>query len=287
MWVLDYRASPALPSARDAVHARRHRELRLSGRGRDGARGDGRRVRADHGALRRLADDADVARPAASRACARRSRRSSRCTRASALLNEMRAGIYAANVLQRPRRRHADDRADDDPSWAERLYDRALRLYPAGDEHCEQPFCRRMMFMYGEVYDHDQLNDATHEHLHEAFGVANLTTFKQITQRRCARATSSAPTATTSTCRRPTTCGCRSRSCTARTTGSSCPRAASSPTTTSREANGPDLYTRHGHPRLRAHGLLHRQGRRARRLPGDHGRELDRFNSDPTDSAPH
>jgi hypothetical protein len=38
------------------------------------------------------------------------------------------------------------------------------------------------MFMYAEVYDHDQMNDATHEHLHEAFGVSNLTTFKQITQ---------------------------------------------------------------------------------------------------------
>jgi cholesterol oxidase len=38
------------------------------------------------------------------------------------------------------------------------------------------------MFMYGEVYDHDQLNDATHEAMHEMFGVANLETFKQITR---------------------------------------------------------------------------------------------------------
>ena len=34
----------------------------------------------------------------------------------------------------------------------------------------------------GEVYDHDQLNDATHEHLHEVFGVANMRTFQQITR---------------------------------------------------------------------------------------------------------
>ena len=54
-------------------------------------------------------------------------------------------------------------------------------LYPAGEEQCGNPFCRRVMFIYGEVYDHDQLNDATHAHLHEAFGVANMTTFKQIT----------------------------------------------------------------------------------------------------------
>ena len=37
------------------------------------------------------------------------------------------------------------------------------------------------MFLYGEVYDHDQLNDATHEALHEVFGIANMTTFDQIT----------------------------------------------------------------------------------------------------------
>jgi choline dehydrogenase-like flavoprotein len=69
---------------------------------------------------------------------------------------------------------------DDSPGWAERLYDKALRVYPAGKERCANPFCRRVLFMYGEVYDHDQLNDATHEALHEAFGVANLSTLKQI-----------------------------------------------------------------------------------------------------------
>ncbi len=38
------------------------------------------------------------------------------------------------------------------------------------------------MFLYGEVYDHDQLNDATHDALHEMFGVANMTTFKHISK---------------------------------------------------------------------------------------------------------
>ena len=97
-------------------------------------------------------------------------------------LNELRAGIYACG-----RRCRAlgvdtlDTDRDDDMGWAERLYDRALQLYPSGDEPCGLPFCRRVMFMYGEVYDHDQLNDATHEALHEVFGVANMTTFDQIT----------------------------------------------------------------------------------------------------------
>ena len=33
VWVLDYRASPSLESAADAVHPRRHREARLPGGG--------------------------------------------------------------------------------------------------------------------------------------------------------------------------------------------------------------------------------------------------------------
>ena len=70
VWVLDYRASPVLPSALHAVHARRHRPVRLPGRGRQGARGLGRRVRAGDGALRRVDDPPDGAGPRACRACA-------------------------------------------------------------------------------------------------------------------------------------------------------------------------------------------------------------------------
>jgi hypothetical protein len=95
-------------------------------------------------------------------------------------LNELRAGIYASDVLQKLGVDTLDTDRDDDMGWAERLYDRALQLYPSGDEPCGLPFCRRVMFLYGEVYDHDQLNDATHEALHEVFGVANMTTFDQI-----------------------------------------------------------------------------------------------------------
>ncbi len=98
------------------------------------------------------------------------------------VLNELRSGIYAGNVIQGLGIDTLTTDESDDPSWAERLYDRALQLYPSGAEDCGLPFCRRVMFMYGEVYDHDQLNDATHEHLHEVFGVANMTTFRQITR---------------------------------------------------------------------------------------------------------
>ncbi|HEU4994437.1 MAG TPA: alpha/beta fold hydrolase [Gemmatimonadaceae bacterium] len=98
------------------------------------------------------------------------------------LVNKLRAGLYLADVIQGLGIDTLTTDISKDASWSEKLYDAALRLYPKGKEQCSSAFCRRVTFMYGEVYDHDQLNDATHEHLHEAFGVSNLKTFKQITQ---------------------------------------------------------------------------------------------------------
>jgi cholesterol oxidase len=97
-------------------------------------------------------------------------------------LNKVRAGLYMANFLHAMGLDTLTTETHEESSWKEKLFEGALRLYPAGKEYCSSPFCRRMMFMYGEVFDHDQLNDATHEAIHEAFGVANLTTFKQISQ---------------------------------------------------------------------------------------------------------
>ena len=136
-------------------------------------------------------------------------------------------GIYAADALQELGVDTLDTDRDDDMGWAERLYDRALQLYPSGEEPCGLPFCRRVMFMYGEVYDHDQLNDATHEALHEVFGVANMTTFDQISLalregHMVAADGADVYLPATDNLRVPHRC-----SCTASTTGCSCPRAAS------------------------------------------------------------
>jgi len=97
-------------------------------------------------------------------------------------LNELRAGIYAANVMDALGIDSLTTEFDDDPSLFEKLYDKALSIYPSGEEPCDRPFCRRVMFMYGEVYDHDHINEATHDHLEEAFGVANIKTLTQITK---------------------------------------------------------------------------------------------------------
>ena len=65
-------------------------------------------------------------------------------------------------------------------NFVDALYDFALRTYPT-DDRVTSETTRRILFMYGEVFDIDQLNQATFDAIPEVFGPANLTTFKQIT----------------------------------------------------------------------------------------------------------
>lgn len=61
--------------------------------------------------------------------------------------------------------------------------DLALRLYPvAWEEQCSSKVCRRITFMYSMLYEHDQLNDATHDALGEMFGEATLTAMDGLTK---------------------------------------------------------------------------------------------------------
>jgi len=59
------------------------------------------------------------------------------------------------------------------------MLDEILRLFPS-KEQCTSAVCRRILGIYGYVYKHQQLNDATHKAIHEMFGVANVRTFNNI-----------------------------------------------------------------------------------------------------------
>jgi cholesterol oxidase len=61
------------------------------------------------------------------------------------------------------------------------LVDDILRAFPSS-EQCTSAVCRRILGIYGDVYKHAQLNDATHNAIHEMFGVANTTTFNHISK---------------------------------------------------------------------------------------------------------
>ena len=61
----------------------------------------------------------------------------------------------------------------------DKALEKVMHLYPT-KEKCDSPVCRRILFLYGEVFRHDQLNEATHDAVHEMFGVANMTIFEHI-----------------------------------------------------------------------------------------------------------
>ncbi len=69
----------------------------------------------------------------------------------------------------------------DSNEWTDRFYEKFLAMYPLdSEEHCDNPVCHRITFMYSLLYEHDQLSDETHDALDELFGSSNMTAFKQL-----------------------------------------------------------------------------------------------------------
>jgi cholesterol oxidase len=69
---------------------------------------------------------------------------------------------------------------DFDPSnWGDIMADAILKLNLSGPP-CNSAVCRRIWTIYGEVYGHDELNEATHEAIHEMFGIGDIATFEHL-----------------------------------------------------------------------------------------------------------
>jgi len=90
-------------------------------------------------------------------------------------MTRLKSGLHVPQLLEALGVSSLTADADAHGKWWERLYDRALGLYPTqAEEHCTSAVCHRISFMYSLLYEHDQLNSATHDALHEMFGVANI-----------------------------------------------------------------------------------------------------------------
>jgi cholesterol oxidase len=62
-----------------------------------------------------------------------------------------------------------------------KVYDAGLKLYPLDlKNRCTNATCHRITFMYAPLYEHANLNEATHNALHEMFGVANMKAFMHL-----------------------------------------------------------------------------------------------------------
>ncbi len=64
-----------------------------------------------------------------------------------------------------------------------KMLDQALKFWPLpAEEKCKSAVCHRISFLYGLLYEHDQLDAATHDlALPEMFGQASETAFKHLT----------------------------------------------------------------------------------------------------------
>lgn len=93
----------------------------------------------------------------------------------------LKAALNLGNVFRAVGMDTLDAYSDVDATLRDRLYHRLLALYPLpDDERCVSATCRRISFMYSQLYEHSQLTQATHERLHELFGIANLSASAQL-----------------------------------------------------------------------------------------------------------
>ena len=90
----------------------------------------------------------------------------------------VKSGLHLPEVLQAFGKQSLTARTDL-KGWQSRIFDTALRALPAADS-CTNPVCRRITFMYGPMYEHEQLNRPVHEGVHELFGVTSLSAFDQL-----------------------------------------------------------------------------------------------------------
>jgi cholesterol oxidase len=97
------------------------------------------------------------------------------------LLNKIKTGLYLPSVMESLGIKSLTSYTDTHSDWKDRLFDQMLRLYPMDEhEHCQNPVCHRLTFMFGRIIQHDQLNQLTHDTLHEQLGEANITTFEHL-----------------------------------------------------------------------------------------------------------
>ena len=73
---------------------------------------------------------------------------------------------------------------DSNASFVSRLVNHSVEIYSDltthFDEHCDNHVCHRITFMYGLLWEHVNLNQLTHNTLHEIFGLGTATFFKHL-----------------------------------------------------------------------------------------------------------
>jgi cholesterol oxidase len=95
-------------------------------------------------------------------------------------LQRVKAGLHIPDLMQHL---HVPDLTayTQHDAWPANLFDEALRLYPLDDdEGCGSPICHRATFLYGLLYEHEQLNETLHANLQELFGIHDMAVFQHL-----------------------------------------------------------------------------------------------------------
>lgn len=89
--------------------------------------------------------------------------------------SKIKAGIYLPSILKNLGIPSLTAYTNTNSNWQEKLADLALKFTDQfSEEQCQNGVCRRISFLYGQLYEHSQLNQLTHDYLHEMFGIANI-----------------------------------------------------------------------------------------------------------------
>ncbi|MFN0214953.1 MAG: GMC family oxidoreductase N-terminal domain-containing protein [Saprospiraceae bacterium] len=113
--------------------------------------------------------------------------RSAVCSQVSAhvlavALTRLKSGLHMPSFLDKIGIKSLTADVDKDSNWANKLFDKVIKFYPLPySERCDSPVCHRITFLYSLLYEHDKLNQATHDNLHELFGVANIRSLEHLT----------------------------------------------------------------------------------------------------------
>jgi cholesterol oxidase len=96
-------------------------------------------------------------------------------------MTRLKSSLYLPQLLDKVGIDSLTAYTDTNANWFNRLYDRVLDAFPDDrEEKCASAVCHRITFMYSLPYEHDQLNTATHDALHEMFGIANIDTLEHL-----------------------------------------------------------------------------------------------------------
>jgi cholesterol oxidase len=97
---------------------------------------------------------------------------------AVAPFTEAKSGLYLAGLMRLLGVAHLS--ASFNPRvWGDWIVDQLLKLYPT-KERCSNPVCRRLLFIFHEIYRHENLNSETHDAIYQWFGVSSMAALKHL-----------------------------------------------------------------------------------------------------------